>query len=252
MAGHSKWANIKHRKAAQDAKRGKLFGRLINEITVAARMAGGNPADNPRLRLAMDKALAANMPKDTVQRAVERGSGTAEGMVLEEILFEGYAPGGVAIMVETVTDNRNRTVAEVRHVFSKYGGNLGTDGSVSYLFDHLGVLEIVDDRDEETILEQALELGAEDVEAMESGGWILQCPWTELAEFTQRVSEAGLQVRDAELVWRPQTLVQIASGDSEEKLRKLLDALDDLTDTQAVHSNSGFAEEESEDGAATP
>ena len=165
MAGHSKWANIKHRKAAQDKKRGKLYTKLIREITVAARLGGGMVDDNPRLRAAVDKALSANMPKDTIDRAVQRGAGGGEGNDVEELVYEGYASGGVAILVEAMTDNRNRTVAEVRHAFSKHGGNLGTDGSVAYLFNRLGVINYAPGQDEEQVMEIALEVGAEDIQS---------------------------------------------------------------------------------------
>ena len=180
MAGHSKWANIKHRKAAQDKKRGKLYTKLIREITVAARLGGGMVDDNPRLRAAVDKALAANMPKDTIDRAVQRGAGGGEGNDVEELVYEGYASGGVAILVEAMTDNRNRTVAEVRHAFSKHGGNLGTDGSVAYLFNRLGVINYAPGQDEEQVMELALDAGAEDVESDEEGGITVTTSWETL------------------------------------------------------------------------
>jgi len=177
MAGHSKWANIKHRKAAQDKKRGKLYTKLIREITVAARLGGGMVDDNPRLRAAVDKALSANMPKDTIDRAVQRGAGGGEGNDVEELVYEGYASGGVAILVEAMTDNRNRTVAEVRHAFSKHGGNLGTDGSVAYLFNRLGVINYAPGQDEEQVMDIALEVGAEDIQSDEEGGITVTTPW---------------------------------------------------------------------------
>ena len=182
MAGHSKWANIKHRKAAQDKKRGKLYTKLIREITVAARLGGGMVDDNPRLRAAVDKALSANMPKDTIDRAVQRGAGGGEGNDVEELVYEGYASGGVAILVEAMTDNRNRTVAEVRHAFSKHGGNLGTDGSVAYLFNRLGVINYAPGQDEEQVMDIDLEVGAEDIQSDAEGGITVTTPWETLGQ----------------------------------------------------------------------
>jgi YebC/PmpR family DNA-binding regulatory protein len=190
MAGHSKWANIKHKKARQDAKRGKVFTKLIREITVAARLGGGDPADNPRLRAVMDKALAQNMPKDTIERAIERGAGGGEGSNVEELTYEGYAPGGVAVLVEAMTDNRNRTVAEVRHAFSN-GGNLGTDGSVAYLFSRQGVMALRPGTDEERVMEAALEAGADDID-VEDDGSITVTPMGALSDVAAALSAAGL------------------------------------------------------------
>ena len=181
MAGHSKWANIKHRKAAQDKKRGKLYTKIIREITVAARLGGGDPSDNPRLRASVDKALGANMPKDTIDRAIQRGAGGGEGADVEELVYEGYGPGGIAILVEAMTDNRNRTVAEVRHAFSKFNGNLGTDGSVAYLFEKKGVISYEPGFNEEQIMEVVLESGAEDIEIEEDGSIVITTAWEELS-----------------------------------------------------------------------
>ena len=177
MAGHSKWANIKHRKAAQDKKRGKLYTKIIREKTVASRLGGGDPSDNPRLRASVDKALGANMPKDTIDRAIQRGVGGGEGSDVEELVYEGYGPGGIAILVEAMTDNRNRTVAEVRHAFSKFNGNLGTDGSVAYLFEKKGVISYEPGFNEEQIMEVVLESGAEDIEIEEDGSIVITTAW---------------------------------------------------------------------------
>ena len=242
MAGHSKWANIKHRKAAQDKKRGKLYTKLIREITVAARLGGGMVDDNPRLRAAVDKALSANMPKDTIDRAVQRGAGGGEGNDVEELVYEGYASGGVAILVEAMTDNRNRTVAEVRHAFSKHGGNLGTDGSVAYLFNRLGVINYAPGQDEEQIMDIALEVGAEDIQSDEEGGITVTTPWEILGQVAQALSEAGLPTDHSEVT-------MMASNTSEcdveqaQKVLKLIDVLEDLDDVQEVYSNGQCPDE---------
>ena len=239
MAGHSKWANIKHRKAAQDKKRGKLYTKIIREITVAARLGGGMVDDNPRLRAAVDKALAANMPKDTIDRAVQRGAGGGEGNDVEELAYEGYASGGVAILVEAMTDNRNRTVAEVRHAFSKHGGNLGTDGSVAYLFNRLGVISYAPGQDEEQVMELALDAGAEDVESDEEGGITVTTSWETLGQVSEKLAGAGLPPDHSEVT-------MLASNTSEcdveqaQKVLKLIDVLEDLDDVQEVYSNGQF------------
>jgi YebC/PmpR family DNA-binding regulatory protein len=199
MAGHSKWANIKHRKAAQDKKRGKLYTKLIREITVAARLGGGVVDDNPRLRAAVDKALGANMPKDTIERAIARGAGGGEGNDVEELVYEGYANGGVAILVEAMTDNRNRTVAEVRHAFNKYGGNLGTDGSVAYLFTRQGVINFAPGADEEALMDIALEAGAEDIEGDDDGAITVTTPWETLNQVVGQLTEAGYEPDHSEV-----------------------------------------------------
>ena len=242
MAGHSKWANIQHRKKAQDAKRGKLFTKLIREITVSARTGGGDPDANPRLRTAIDKALGANMTKDTVERAVKRGSGELDGENYEEVRYEGYGPGGVAVMVDCLTDNRNRTVSEVRHAFTKTGGNLGTDGSVAYLFSAAGVLSYPPGSDEDRIIEHALEAGAEDVIENDDGSVdVLTAPEQFLAVKDAMVS-ADLAPEHAEVTMRPATTVDLQLEDAE-KVMRLVDMLEDLDDVQDVYSNADFSDE---------
>ncbi|MEO8204261.1 MAG: YebC/PmpR family DNA-binding transcriptional regulator [Betaproteobacteria bacterium] len=237
MAGHSKWANIQHRKGRQDAKRGKIFTRVIKEITVAARMGGADPAINPRLRLAMDKAREANMPKDSVQNAIGRGAGTLEGVAYEEIRYEGYGIGGAAIIVDCMTDNRTRTVAEVRHAFAKNGGNLGTDGSVAFLFKHCGQFLFAPGLSEDKAMEAALEAGAEDVVANEDGSIeVISTP----ADFTQvkaGLEKAGLKAEIAEITMKATTENPLA-GDDAVKMRKLLDALEGLDDVQEVFTTA--------------
>ena len=237
MAGHSKWANIKHKKAATDAKRGKVFTRLIKEVTVASKMAGPDPAMNPRLRLAMDKAAAANMPKDTVQRAIQRGAGELDGANYEEIRYEGYGIGGAAVIVDCLTDNRTRTAGEVRHAFTKYGGNLGTDGSVAFLFKHCGQFLFPPGADEDQIMEAALEAGAEDVVNNDDGSIeVLSVP----AEFEQvkgALTKANLKPEIAELTMRPSTETVLA-GDDGARMQKLLDVLESLDDVQEVFTNA--------------
>ncbi len=239
MAGHSKWANIKHKKARQDAKRGKVYTKLIREITVAARMGGGDPADNPRLRLAVDKALGANMPKDTIERAINRGAGGQDEANVEELTYEGYGPGGVAILVEAMTDNRNRTVAEVRHAFSKHGGNLGTDGSVAYLFNRRGVVSFAPGADEEQIMEAALEAGAEDIDVEEDDSISVITPWEALGDVVDALAASGLAPDDAEVSMVPTTNAQCDEEQAVQVL-KLIDALEELDDVQNVYSNGDF------------
>lgn len=241
MAGHSKWANIQHRKGAQDAKRGKIFTKLIREITTASRVGGGDAATNPRLRLAMDKALAANMPKDNIERAIKRGTGELEGVAYEEVRYEGYAPGGVAVMVDCMTDNRNRTVAEVRHAFSKHGGNLGADGSVAYLFSHTGVLSFAAEVGEERLLEAALEAGAEDVVTNDDGTFDVLVSPDQYADVQQALKQAGLEPMNAELTMRAATSVTL-DDEAAASVLKLLDVLEDLDDAQNVYSNADFPE----------
>ena len=241
MAGHSKWANIKHRKARQDAKRAKVWTKVIREVTVAARIGGGNVEDNPRLRAAVDNALSVNMPRDTIDRAVKRGAGGEDGAEVEELTYEGYGPSGVAILVEAMTDNRNRTVAEVRHAFTKYGGNLGTDGSVAYLFSKQGLLSFSADNNEETILEIALEAGAEDVESDESG---ITTVFTSFESFGNVLDVfRGLDIAPeyAEVTMIPST-TSVCDEDSAEKVLHLIDALEDLDDVQNVYSNGDLPE----------
>ena len=237
MAGHSKWANIKHRKARQDASRGKVWTKVIREITVAAKD-GPDPDDNPRLRLALEKANAANMPKDTIKRAIEKGSGTGETGQLEEIIFEGYGPGGVAILVETMTDNRNRTVSDVRHAFSKYGGNLGTDGSVAYLFKKLGIIHINKDFSEEQLIEIVINSGAIDFTDEEDFFEVT----TEANDFNKVIDifkENDVKYLNAELTLRAETLVNL-DQDMSEKVFNIMEFMDDLDDVQEVHTNAEF------------
>ena len=237
MAGHSKWANIQHRKKAQDAKRGKIFTRCIREISVAARSGGGDPTSNPALRLAVDKAFANNMARDTVERAIKKATGELEGVSYESIRYEGYGPGGVAIMVETLTDNRNRTVAEVRHAFSKCGGNLGTDGSVAYLFNKLGVFNFAPGADEDQLMEAALEGGADDVVSDEDGSFEVQASPEAYLEVKEALEAAGFQAENAEITMRASTEVEV-DDETGRKVLKLLEMLEDLDDTQDVYSNA--------------
>lgn len=241
MAGHSKWANIQHRKNAQDAKRGKLFTKLIREITVAARAGGSDAASNPRLRLATDKALAANMTRDTIDRAVKRGAGELEGVNYEEIRYEGYGPGGAAILVDCMTDNRNRTVAEIRHAFTKMGGNLGTDGSVAYLFDKKGVIGFPAGMDEEAVMEAALEGGAEDVVVDDDGAIEVVTDPDSFDTVVAALRERGLEPENAEVTMRADTAAPLDDETSQSVL-KLLELLDDLDDVQNVFTNADFPE----------
>jgi YebC/PmpR family DNA-binding regulatory protein len=236
MAGHSKWANIQHRKNAQDAKRGKLFTKLIREITVAARMSGGELATNPRLRLAVDKGLTANMTKDTIERAIKRGAGGLEGTTMEEIRYEGYGPKGVAVLVDVLTDNRNRTVAEVRHAFSKFGGNLGTTGSVAYLFSKKGIITFAPGAKEEQILEIALEAGADDVVTHADNSIDVFTSEALLPSLCTLFEEKGLLPANSEVTWFAATQVAL-SGEDAEKMEALLAMLEDLDDVQNVYSN---------------
>ncbi len=242
MAGHSKWANIKHRKGAQDKKRGKIFTRLIREVTVAAGMGGGDPGTNPRLRLAIDRARAENLPKDTIDRAIKRGCGEVEGEAYEEIRYEGYGIGGSAVIVDCLTDNRNRTAADVRHAFAKYGGNLGSGGSVSFLFEHCGVISFPDDRDENEIMEAALEAGAEDVVANEDGTIDVITTPTEFDEVRDAMVAAGHAPDSAEVTMRPSTTAELDDEQAATVL-KMLEALEELDDVQDVYSNADFSEE---------
>jgi YebC/PmpR family DNA-binding regulatory protein len=241
MAGHSKWANIQHRKKAVDAKRGKVFTRLNREITVAAREGGGDMDSNPRLRLAVDKANAANMPKDNIERSIKKATGDLEGVTYEELRYEGYAPGGVAIMVDSVTDNRNRTVAEVRHAFSKYGGNLGTDGSVSYLFSKLGILNYAPGSSEDDIMEAALESGAEDIVAEEDGSIEVVTNPEDYTAVVEAMTAAGLPPENSEITMRASVEVEL-DVETGQKVLRFLDVLEDLDDTQDVFSNADIPE----------
>ena len=237
MAGHSKWANIQHRKGRQDAKRGKIFTRLIKEITVASRLGGGDPGANPRLRLAMDKAFDNNMPKDTVERAIKRGTGGLEGVNYEEIRYEGYGIGGAAIIVDTMTDNRTRTVAEVRHAFSKYGGNMGTDGSVAFLFKHCGQLMFAPGTNEDKLVEAALEAGAEDVITGDDGSIEVLTGPTDFEAVKEALEAAGLKAEIADVTMRAENTIEL-SGDDAQRMQKLLDVIEDLDDVQAVYHNA--------------
>ena len=237
MAGHSKWANIKHRKARQDASRGKVWTKVIREITVAAK-GGPDPDDNPRLRLALDKANAANMPRDNIKRAIEKGSGTGETGALEEIVFEGYGPGGVAILVETMSDNRNRTVSDVRHAFSKFGGNLGTDGSVSYLFNKIGIIHIAKNYSEDDLMEIVLESGADDL--VDEGEYFeIVTGSAELSSVLEALKNNNIENTNAELTLRAETSIAI-DQEMSEKVLKIMDFMDELDDVQEVHTNAEF------------
>jgi len=241
MAGHSKWANIKHKKAATDAKRGKIWTRLIKEITVAARMGGGDANTNPRLRLAIEKAADANMPKDNVNRAVQRGSGGLEGVNYEEIRYEGYGISGAAIIVDCMTDNRVRTVAEVRHAFSKFGGNMGTEGSVSFMFKHVGQFLFAPGVEEDKLMEAALEAGADDVLADDEGGFEVLCDPNAFAGVKDALEKAGFKADSAEVIMKPDTET-VFTGEDAARMQKLLDALENLDDVQEVYTNAVIEE----------
>ena len=244
MAGHSKWANIKHRKGAQDAKRGKIFTKLIKEITVAARIGGADLESNARLRLAIDKAKQANMPKDNIERAIKKGTGDLDGVTYEEGTFEGYGPGGVAVIVEFMTDNRTRTVAEVRHAFNKYGGSLGVSGSVAFMFDRKGQIIFDSSHDFDTIFEAALEAGAEDVK--EDGDSIeLIVEPADYEAVRNHLTEQGLTYQSAEVTLIPQTMTAV-SGSQAESLMKMIDVLEDNDDVQNIHANFDIDDDEME------
>ena len=237
MAGHSKWANIKHKKAATDAKRGKIFTRLIKEITVAARLGGGDASANPRLRLAMDKAMDNNMPKDTIERAIKRGSGGLEGVNYEEVRYEGYGISGAAVIVDCMTDNRTRTVADVRHAFSKYGGNLGTDGSVAFLFRHCGQIVFPPGTSEDRVMEAAIDAGAEDVVTNDDGSLeVITDPYGFVA-VKDALAKAGLTPAYAEVIMKPAAEIEL-TGEDAQRMQKLLDALESLDDVQDVYTNA--------------
>lgn len=237
MAGHSKWANIRHKKERQDAKRGKIFTRLIKEITVAAKMGGGDPASNPRLRLAMDKAFSNNMPKDNIQRAIDKGTGNLEGVEYVELRYEGYGIGGAALMVDCLTDNKTRTVADVRHAFNKNGGNLGTDGCVAFNFVHQGYLIFAPGVDEDALMEAALEAGAEDVLTNDDGSLEVITSPNDWAGVKAALEEAGFQSEDGDVTMRAQNETELSSEDAE-KMQKLIDALEDLDDVQDVYTSA--------------
>jgi len=241
MAGHSKWANIKHRKARQDAKRGAVFTKIIRELTVAAKDGGPVIEDNPRLRLAHDKALAANMAKDTINRAIQRGAGGQEGQNLEEVIYEGYAPGGIAVYIKTLTDNKNRTVSEIRHAFTKYGGNLGTSGSVAYLFEAKGKLLIKSDATDEKLYEIAIENGADDINDIDGVKTEIVCDPKNISGLKEMVEQAGFQIEASEIVMETENNISLDEEQSEKNM-KLTDALEDLDDVQEVFTNADLDE----------
>ena len=242
MAGHSKWANIQHRKGRQDAKRGALFTRLIKEITVAAKMGGGDPAMNPRLRLAMEKAADGNMPKDTVQRAIQRGTGGLEGVNYEEIRYEGYGIAGAAVIIDCLTDNRTRTVADVRHALTKHGGNLGTDGSVAFQFTHCGQLVFAPGTDEDKLMEVGLEAGAQDILSNDDGTLEVITEPGDFIAVKTALEAAGLKAEVAEITMKPQNELEL-TGDDAVKMQKILDALENVDDVQQVYTNAVIDEE---------
>jgi YebC/PmpR family DNA-binding regulatory protein len=236
MAGHSKWANIKHKKAAADAKRGKVFTRLIKEITVASRLGGGDASSNPRLRLAVDKAMDQNMPKDTIERAIKRGAGGLEDAHYEEVRYEGYGINGAAVIVDCMTDNRTRTVADVRHAFSKYGGNLGTDGSVAFLFRHCGQIVFAPGADEDHVMEVAIDAGADDVVTHDDGSIEVVTAPHDFMRVKDALVKAGLKPEFADVTMKPQTEVEMR-GEDAQRMQKLLDALESLDDVQDVYTS---------------
>ncbi len=237
MAGHSKWHNIRHKKAKMDAKRGQIFTKLIREITVAARQGGGDPEFNPRLRIAIEKAKKANMPIENIERAIKRGTGELEGVQYEEVVYEGYGPEGVAIIVECLTDNRNRTTGEIRHIFTKHGGNLGTTGCVSFLFEEKGIIQVPkSEYTEEEIFEKAIEAGAEDV-ITEDDYYEIRTEPKELYAVKEALEQMGVKIEKAELTKIPTTTVEIKDEETASKLMKLLDALEDNDDVQKVYAN---------------
>ena len=241
MAGHSKWANIKHRKARQDAKRGAVFTKIIRELTVAAKDGGPVIEDNPRLRLAHDKALSANMAKDTINRAIQRGAGGQEGQNLEEVIYEGYAPGGIAVYIKTLTDNKNRTVSEIRHAFTKYGGNLGTSGSVAYLFEAKGKLLVKSDATDEKLYEVAIENGADDINDIDGGKTEIVCDPKNISGLKEMVEKSGFEIEASEIVMETENNISLDEEQSEKNM-KLTDALEDLDDVQEVFTNADLDE----------
>lgn len=237
MAGHSKWANIQHRKSRQDAKRGKIWTKVIREVTVAARQGGGDPEANPRLRLALDKAQAVNMPKDNLQRAIAKATGEADGVNYEEIRYEGYGPQGAAVIVDCMTDNKTRTVADVRHVFSKHGGNLGTDGCVAFMFQHCGQFLFAPGTHEETVMEAVLDAGAQDIQTDEEGVIEVTCEVSNYHAVKTSLQNANLEPESAEITWKPDAVTELAGEEEGQKMQKMLDALEDLDDVQNVFTN---------------
>ena len=242
MAGHSKWANIKHRKAGQDAKRGKIFTKIIREMSVAAKAGGADPASNPSLRAAIDKALGANMKRDTIDNTIKKATGAMEGVNYEEVRYEGYGPAGIAILVNCLTDNRNRTVAEVRHAFTKAGGNLGTDGSVSYMFQKVGIISYAAGVDEDTLMDAALEAGADDVVTHDDGSIDVMTPYEDYLTVKEGLIAAGFEPENGE-VTRQADLLTALNLDDAEKVLRLVDVLEDLDDVQSVYTNAEISEE---------
>lgn len=242
MAGHSKWANTKHRKAAQDAKRGKIFTKIIRELVTASRIGGPDPASNPRLRAAVDKALANNMTRDTLNRAIARGAGNDENDNMESIVYEGYGPGGTAVMVECLTDNRKRTVSDVRHAFTKTGGNLGTDGSVAYLFTRKGIISYAPGLDEDAVMDAALEAGADDVETFDDGAIDVYTAWEILGDVKDAMDAAGFKAESAEVSMIPSTKADL-DAETAPKLMRLIDMLEDSDDVQEVYHNGDISDE---------
>jgi YebC/PmpR family DNA-binding regulatory protein len=242
MSGHSKWATIKRKKAVVDAKRGKMFTRLIKEITIAAREGGGDPSGNPRLRLAVDNAKAANMPQDNIERAIKKATGELEGVIYHELIYEGYAPAGVAVMVEVATDNKNRTVAEVRHIFSKNGGTLGENGSVAWMFDRKGIISLPkQDKSEDEIMEIIVDAGAEDLQT-EDDFFEIQTALESFEPVRRALAEKDINIENASLQWIAQNIISV-SGEDAEKIMKLIEGLEDIDDVQNVFSNADFDEE---------
>lgn len=242
MAGHSKWANIKHRKGAQDAKRGKIFTKIIREISVAAKTGGGDPANNPSLRSVIDKALGANMKRDTIENTIKKATGAMDGINYEDVRYEGYGPGGTAVMVNCLTDNRNRTVAEVRHAFSKAGGNLGTDGSVSYMFNKVGIISYSDSVDEDAVMEAAMEAGAEDIVTHDDGSIDVMTTPEDYLTVKEAMVEEGFEPENSEVTMDAETKTELDAKNAEKMLR-LIDVLEDLDDVQDVYSNADISEE---------
>ncbi len=242
MAGHSKWANIKHRKGAQDAKRGKIFTKVIREISVAAKAGGGDPANNPGLRSAIDKALGANMKRDTIENTIKKATGALEGINYEDVRYEGYGPGGTAIMVECLTDNRNRTVSEVRHALTKAGGNLGTDGSVSYMFNKIGVISYPDSVDEDAVMEAAMEAGADDIVTHDDGSVDVMTSPEEYLTVKEAMVAAGFEPENSEVTMDAENKTELDAKNAEKMLR-LIDVLEDLDDVQDVYSNADISEQ---------
>lgn len=241
MAGHSKWANIKHRKAAQDAQRGKIFTKLIRELVTAAKLGGGDVSANPRLRAAVDKALSSNMTRDTINRAIERGVGGGDDTNMETKVYEGYGPGGTAVMVECLSDNANRTISQVRPSFTKCGGNLGTEGSVGYLFSKKGLI-LIESGDEDTIMEAAIEAGADDVQAQDDGSFEVYTAWEELGTVRDGIEAAGIKIANAEVTMIPSTTVEL-DAETAPKLLKLIDMLEDCDDVQNVYHNGEMSDD---------